>query len=146
MKIIVNRGIGKTLTRILVFKNSESIMDCPIKKDYCEFDAKEGDQIVIKLKSLDTFTLTIASFVYHEGKDTFYVGPTMVCKSWELANYRIFPYFCLLFLTFRVAIESDTYERFCASMIVLTALSLMCLQFCILIPFMQKRLFKLEWL
>lgn len=142
MKIIVNRGFERFLTRVVVFKNAQEIVACPIKKDYCEFSAKEGDQIVIKLKSLGASALTVACFDYHEWKDTFYVGPTMLCKIWELFNFKILPYICLLLLAIGAAIESDTYSWFCAGMIVLTALSLIIFLACMLIHPMRKRLFQ----
>lgn len=144
MKFIVNRGFNNTFSRIVVFKNAQRIMVCPMRKDYCEFDAKEGDNIVIKLKYLDTYTMTIASFAYHEGKEIFYAHPTKMCKLWELANFKILPYLSLLFLVLQTTIKSDAYDWFCAGIIVLTALSLLCFQYSMLISYMRKRLFKVD--
>lgn len=146
MKIIINRGFEKILTKIVVFKNGQEIIVCPAKKDYCELDAKEGDQIVIKLNSINTFVLTVASFTYHEGNDVFYISPTKAYKIWELLNFKIFPYLSLLFLAFTVVIESDMYKWFCIGMIVLTALSFICLQTCMMTSFMEKKWFKLNYL
>lgn len=140
MKIIVNRGFSNILTRIIVFKNSQIVMVCPHKKDYCEFDAKEGDEIVVKLKSHDT----IASFVYHEGNDTFYIGPTTMCRRWELANFKIFPFLSLFFIILSASIKSDAYEWFCVGTIVLLALSLLTFYSCMRNLSMQKRLFKVD--
>ena len=91
MKIIVNRGFENMLARVVVFKNARPIIVCPIQKDFCEMDAKEGDRIEIKLKALGMQTL--ASFTYQEGKDTVYIWPTLLCKRWEVASYRVLPYF-----------------------------------------------------
>jgi hypothetical protein len=144
MKIIVNRGFENMLARVVVFKNARPIIVCPIQKDFCEMDAKEGDRIEIKLKALGMQTL--ASFTYQEGKDTVYIWPTLLCKRWEVASYRVLPYFSLLFVVLQAVIKSVAYGWFCAGILVLTALSLMCLEVCKSIPSMRSRLFTLAYL
>ena len=144
MKIIVNRGFENMLARVVVFKNARPIIVCPIQKDFCEMDAKEGDRIEIKLKALGMQTL--ASFTYQEGKDTVYIWPTLLCKRWEVASYRVLPYFSLLFVVLQAVIKSVAYGWFCAGLLVLTALSLMCLEVCKSIPSMRSRLFTLAYL
>ena len=93
MKIIVNRGFENMLARVVVFKNARPIIVCPIQKDFCEMDAKEGDRIEIKLNALGMISQTLASFTYQEDKDTIYIQPTLLCKRWEVASYRVLPYF-----------------------------------------------------
>lgn len=144
MKIIVNRGFENMLARVVVFKNARPIIVCPIQKDFCEMDAKEGDHIEIKLKALGMISL--ASFTYQEGKDTIYIHPTLLCKRWEVASYRVLPYFSLLFVVLQAVIKSVAYGWFCAGILVLTALSLIGLEVCKSIPSMRSRLFTLAYL
>ena len=146
MKIIVNRGFENMLARVVVFKNARPIIICPIQKDFCEMDAKEGDRIEIKLKALGMISQTLASFTYQEDKDTIYIQPTLLCKRWEVASYRVLPYFSLLFVVLQAVIKSVAYGWFCAGILVLTALSLMCLEVCKSIPSMRSRLFTLAYL
>ncbi len=144
MKIIINRGFDKLLTKIIVFKNEREVNACHFQNDYCALDAIEGDRIVVKLKFPDTSTVTIASFIYHRGNDIYYVYPTTLCKIWELLTYAVLPYTGLLLLALRAAINSEAYSWFCAAIIALTALSLVCLKTCVLLPSMRKRLLRLE--
>ena len=146
MKIIVNRGFDNMLTSIVVFKNGQPAIACPIQKDFCEIDAKEGDRIEIKLKALGMISQRLAAFTYQEGKDTVYIRPTMLCRRWEIANYRVLPYFSLLFVVLQAVIKSVAYGWFCAGILVLTALSLMGLEVCKSIPSMRSRLFTLAYL
>lgn len=82
MKIIVNRGLDNIFTRIRVFKNGHLMVVCPKERDYCELDAMDGDRIVVKLKYV-----TVASFVYREGQDVFYISPTRMSKIWSWLNF-----------------------------------------------------------
>lgn len=141
MKIIFSRGLGYSPARLVVFRNGQRIRICSVKKDYCVFDAQEGDQIIVELKYLGIPTLPIASFVCRGENDTFSVGPTAMCKRWEMANLRIFPWFCALFLLLKILVRSDTHEWLFAGMLAFTILSLVCFQVCMSIPFMLKRLF-----
>ena len=143
MKIIVNRGFNKIFSRIIILKNSQEIIVCSSIKDYYEIDAKKGDRIVVKLKAFSTFTSQIANFVCNDEYDTYYICPTIVLRGWELLNFKVLPYFSLLFLVLKISIMSELYIFFCTGMILLTALSLMSLQFCMLIPALQVKLFKL---
>lgn len=122
MKIIVSRDLDKIFTKIEVFKNEQKIMLSPIGKDYCVLDAKEGDQIVIRLKYLMGM-YTIASFVYHEGLDTFYVSTTKKYKIWMLVNC-ILAYLNIFLVGIKSAVNSEVYDWFCTVMVVLMALSL----------------------
>jgi hypothetical protein len=144
MKIIVNRGIDKILTKIVVLKNAQEIVVCPIKQDYCVLEVNEGDQIVIKLRFLDNSTLTVASFAYQEGKDIFYISPTLISRRIELAIFKILPCFCALFYVAKTALKSNTVEWIFTGSIVLTVFALLLHQICMLIPFIRKKLFTLE--
>ena len=146
MKIIVNRGFENMLASVVIFKNARPIVACPIQKDFCEMDAKEGDHIEVKLIALGMILRRLAAFTYQEGKDTVYIRPTMLCKRWEVANYRVLPYFSLLFVVLQAVIKSVAYGWFCAGILVLTALSLMCFEVCKSIPSMRSRLFTLAYL
>lgn len=101
MKIIVNRGFENMLARVVVFKNARPIIVCPIQKDFCEMDAKEGDRIEIKLKALGMISQTLASFTYQEGKDTIYIYSPRYCVNggrWQaIAYYLILVCFLLFF-------------------------------------------------
>lgn len=140
MKIIIDRGFTNLFTKIVVFRNANEMAVCPMKKNYCEFDAKEGDKIEIRLR----YSLTLASFVCCEGKDTYYFGPTAFCRRWELLNFKIFPYLCLLLFVFQPIVKSEVYDWVCAGMVALTALSLICFQSFGLNVSRMKRLYRLD--
>ena len=146
MKIIANRGFDNMLTSIVVFKNGQPAIACPIQKDFCEMDAKEGDRIEIKLIAHGMISQRLAAFTYQEDKDTIYIQPTLLCKRWEVASYRVLPYFSLFFVVLQAVIKSVAYGWFCAGILVLTALSLMGLEVCKSIPSMRSRLFTLAYL
>lgn len=146
MKIIVNRGFDNMLTSIVVFKNGQPAIACPIQKDFCEMDAKEGDRIEIKLIAHGMISQRLAAFTYQEDKDTIYIQPTLLCKRWEVASYRVLPYLSLFFVVLQAVIKSVAYGWFCAGILVLTALSLMGLEVCKSIPSMRSRLFTLAYL
>ena len=97
MKIIVNRGFENMLARVVVFKNARPIIICPIQKDFCEMDAKEGDRIEIKLKALGMISQTLVAFTYQEDKDTIYIQPTLLCKRWQAIAFYLILVCCLLF-------------------------------------------------
>ena len=108
MRIIVNRGIDNIFTRIRVFKNGQLMAACPKERDYFELDAMDGDRIVVKLKYV-----TVASFVYREGQDVFYISPTRMSKIWSWLNFFIFPYLTLVLFVFKAMIVSDAYGLLC---------------------------------
>lgn len=145
MKITFNRGFNCILAKITVYKNAQEMAVCSTGKDYCEFDAKEGDDIVLKLTTVGTFVPTVVNFTCPKS-NTIYFGPTMACRIWEIFNFKVFPYLSLLFLVLKSTITSNAYDWFCTCMIVLTALSLICFQICIKIPFMWKKIFRLIYL
>lgn len=144
MKIIVNRGFDKVITSIIVFKNSQKIVTCPMEQDSCEFDAKEGDQIVIKLGFSNFYKLTIATFTYSEVDNIFYIHPMTFFKRWILANYMMFPGLFLLFYVIQKMIESDLYNYAYAGFTVLWAFSIMSMGFFQYYPCIRKRIFKVE--
>ena len=146
MKIIVNRGFENMLASVVVFKNARPIIICPIQKDFCEMDAKEGDRIEIKLKALGMISQTLASFTYQEDKDTVYIRPTMLCKRWEMANYRVLPYLSLLLLVLQSVTTSAACKWLCTGVLVLTALSLLSFQGCKSNPSMRSSMFTLAYL
>lgn len=139
MKIIVNRGFTNLLTRIVVSRNGQEVADCHADKDYCEYEAKKGDRIVVSLRNV-----TVAQFVCEGDNDTYYISPTMACKRWELASFKILPYLTLIFLALRGSVESAAYEWFCIGMLLVTVLSLICLRAFPFRPFMWERLFRIE--
>ncbi|WP_315570968.1 hypothetical protein [Alloprevotella tannerae] len=146
MKIIVNRGFDNMLTSIVVFKNGQPAIACPIQKDFCEMDAKEGDRIEVKLIALGMIAQRLAAFTYQEGKDTVYIRPTILCKRWEMANYRVLPYLSLLLLVLQSVTTSAACKWLCAGFLVLTALSWLSFQGCKSNPSMRSRLFTLAYL
>ena len=146
MKIIVNRGIDKLYTKIVILKNSKKIAVCPFIVDHCIFDTKEGDKIEVKLKLLDTSTITIASFVCNVVGETCYVSPSMMYKRWELVNFKVLPFFCTLFFLIQLISKSNVYEWCFTIMLVITVLSLICSQLCSIIPSTRNKIYKLEYL
>lgn len=136
MKIIINRGFNHLFTKVAVFRNEQEITACPMQEDCCEFEARRGDHIAVFFKSIGA--LPVAAFVCQGNDETYYISPTMTCRVWELASFKIFPYLSILSLAFQLVIESETYKWFCAGMLVLTALSLL------IGPLMWKRMFKLK--
>ena len=139
MKIIVNRGLDNIFTRIRVFKNGHLMVVCPKERDYCELDAMDGDRIVVKLKYV-----TVASFVYREGQDVFYISPTRMSKIWSWLNFFIFPYLTLVLFVFKAMIVSDAYGLLCTGMLVLTVLSLMLFLSCAINPRQRDMMFRLD--
>lgn len=139
MRIIVNRGIDNIFTRIRVFKNGQLMAACPKERDYFELDAMDGDRIVVKLKYV-----TVASFVYREGQDVFYISPTRMSKIWSWLNFFIFPYLTLVFFVFKAMIVSDAYGLLCTGMLVLTVLSLMLFLSCAINPRQRDMMFRLD--
>lgn len=139
MKIIVNRGLDNIFTRIRVFKNGQLMAACPKERDYFELDAMDGDRIVVKLKYV-----TVASFVYREGQDVFYISPTLMSKIWSWLNFFIFPYLTLVLFVFKAMIVSDAYGLLCTGMLVLTVLSLMLFLSCAINPRQRDMMFRLD--
>lgn len=137
MRIIVNRGIDNIFTRIRVFKNGQLMAACPKERDYFELDAMDGDRIVVKLKYV-----TVASFVYREGQDVFYISPTRMSKIWSWLNFFIFPYLTLVLFVFKAMIVSDAYGLLCTGMLVLTVLSLMLFLSCAINPRRRDMMFR----
>lgn len=134
----------KLLSKISVYRNTKEISVIPANRDLCELDAKEGDKIEIRLKTLDMFSTKVATINCQEDKHIYYVGPTMLLKCWETLSFKLLPYFTILFLAIKPLVNSESYDWFCSSMIVMTALSLIILQFGMAIPAVQKKLFKVE--
>lgn len=139
MRIIVNRGIDNIFTRIRVFKNGQLMAACPKERDYFELDAMDGDRIVVKLNYV-----IIASFVYREGQDVFYISPTRMSKIWSWLNFFIFPYLTLVLFVFKAMIVSDAYGLLCTGMLVLTVLSLMLFLSCAINPRRRDMMFRLD--
>lgn len=144
MNIIVNRFFDKSFARIIILKNSKEKRVYPSGDDYCVIGADDGDKIEVKLKYYLPPMVTIASFVYREGVDTYYIGPTMMHKTWAWLTFGVFPYFCLFFLALKAAIGNEAYDWFCTGMVVLTALSLILFLQSPFIPYLRKRMFKLD--
>lgn len=139
MKIIVNRGLDNIFTRIRMFKNEHLMVVCPKERDYFELYAKDGDRIEVKLKYV-----TVASFVYREGQDVFYISPTRMSKIWSWLNFFIFPYLTLVLFVFKAMIVSDAYGLLCTGMLVLTVLSLMLFLSCAINPRRRDMMFRLD--
>lgn len=144
MKVIVNTGYGIKPAGIEIVKNEQRIIYCPMKKDCCVLDANAGDRVEVRLKFAGSPRLTVASFVYQEGKDTCYVYPARLYKRLELASFKILPYLCLLLFVFRMLVQSEIYDSLCAGMIVLTALSLIIFVSSVRYSSMRKKLFKFD--
>ena len=139
MKIIVNRGLDNIFTRIRVFKNGHLMVVCPKERDYCELDAMDGDRIVVKLNYV-----IIASFVYRDGQDIFYISPTRMSKLWSWLNFSVLPYLTLVLFVINAMIVSDAYDFLCIGMLVLTVLSLMFFMSCAINPRRRDMMFRLD--
>lgn len=144
MHIIINRGFENQLTRTIVFKNKEIATSLSFKNDHYHLCANEGDQFSIKLKVLGLHEISIADFSYKPGMNICYITESWAYKVWEMANYKILPYLCLVLLGFSAIAKSEQYEWICACAIALTALSLMAFQLCLLCPASRKGFFSLQ--
>lgn len=145
MKIFFNSGYNNALSKLLVFRNGHKISYDKTKSGRYEFVAEEGDRISIKLKYCDTTISTIADFTFSKGKDTFYVYPSKLLKIWELLCYKAFLCICLLFIIYKSAMmNSVVYDCLFAITIAILALSLVCLQFCMLNSSMLKKFYNIE--
>mgnify|MGYP004443278663 FL=1 len=143
MKVIINRGFDRCTAKPIIFINGNKYVftnTC----DIIECDTKAGDIINVKLMSLDATTVSIGKFICSGELSICHIGPSVFCKIWELVNYKILPYFSIIFLVLKSAIHSTNYNWFCTSMVVLTALSLFCFKMCMLIPCIRKNFYKLE--
>lgn len=146
MKVIVNRGFDKILTRIVVFKNERKIATSSMRRDYCKFEAEEGDKVEIGLKLFDATTSIIASFICNRENEVIYVRSTRMCKKYELLSFKILPTLCALSFLLKILVVSEVYEWLFMAMITFIVLSVIGFQCCMLIPFVRKRLFYLEHL
>lgn len=144
MKIIVNRGFDKVMTSIIVFKNSQKIATCPMGQDSCDVDAKERDQIIIKLGFSIFYKLTIANFTCSDVDNIFYIHPTAFFNRWILTNYMLFPGLFLLFFVTQKMIESALFNYTYTGFTVLWAFSTMSMAFLQYYPYMRKKIFKVE--
>ena len=123
MKIIINRGFCMNLSRIVVLRNSQKVVDYKIDNDICEFKAEKGDRIEVKLRNLDATLSSVASFVCHDGNATVSVSPTMLTRRWEMANYKILPYLSILLIVFRVVVKSEMFVWLGTAVLILTVVS-----------------------
>lgn len=146
MQIIINRGINNALSKVIVFKNSTEVASCAYKEDCIDLDVTQNDLIEIKLRLLDSSSLTISSFTYQAGFEGVYVGGSKVYRICELIAYSILPYLCMLFLVLRSSVTSEAYEWFCASFVVVTALTLVGLKVGMLFPALRKKMYRLHYL
>ena len=99
----------------------------------------DGDRIVVKLNYV-----IIASFVYRDGQDVFYISPTRMSKLWSWLNFSVLPYLSLVLFVINAMIVSDAYGLLCIGMLVLTVLSLISLQSCVSNPRLRNKMFKLD--
>lgn len=143
MKIFINKGFDSNVAKLFILKNGKERIICPEKSnDYIELEPNLGDEISVFLKSFDTTKQKVCTFVYDREYHTCYISPTTYWKMWEVANYKILPYFSMFFLILKPAIQSTCFDGFCAGMVVITALSLFLYKVCKLIPFVQKLMYK----
>lgn len=144
MKIIINKTINKLASKLVVIKNDRQVENFRKDKDddFCELKCNEGDSIVIRLKSFCSLSAPVAKYICHDDNDIVYVGPTHICKIWEMVNFKILPYFTLFFVVLEFSFKSISYSWFCAVMVVLTALSLIVMQLGMHFPFMTNRLYR----
>ena len=143
MKIIVSRQLDKSFMRIVVYRNAQRVAVCPSDDDCCVIGAKDGDKIEVRLKYHLPPMVTVASFVYREGADTYYISPTRMYKTWSWLTFGVLPYLSLFFLALEAAVDNGAYDWFCTGMVVFTALSLILFLQSPLLPFLWKRMFKL---
>lgn len=145
MKLIINKGLNNVLSKISIIKNSKEEIVYPPGKDYCELNLEDNDKIVVSLKLMDSFKIKLVSFSYPQEKNILYIEPTILCKVWELLNFKLLPYLCIMLLTLKAAISSHTFSWLCAGMVALTALSLITMQVGKYITSIRKKLFRVIW-
>lgn len=140
MKIIINRGFSNYLTDMIVFRNGKEIAHCSLKEDYCFVNPEEGDKISIMLKFPVSLTAGLCTFTYHKGNEVIYIAPTLLAKYWDIINYSILPYLCLVLFALQAVIKSDAYTWICAAIISLTALSIIISKTFMQFPSTRKKL------
>lgn len=145
MHIFINRGFEERLSRVIILKNHKKTATLNFTNEYYSLDANHGDYISVSYKNISNLTLRLADFYYTEDIKSIYIYPTALCKIWELLNYRILPYLCLILFAFKAVFESTFYIWGATIMIVITALSLITLQTLIYIPNTRKRLFSIAY-
>lgn len=143
MKVFVDKGFDSNMDKLCILKNGIDVnVSSKRTDDYIELETNIGDRISIELKSFDTTRRHVSSIVCDQDYQICYIGPTMKCKIWEIANYKILPYVSMFSLVLEPAVQSTCYGWFCASMVVATALSLFSYKLCNLIPSVQKNMYK----
>ena len=146
MKLIINKGLDNALSKISIIKNNKEEIVYPQGQDYCELNLENDDKIVVSLRMMDSFKIKLISFSYPQEKNVLYIEPTNLCKVWELMNFKLLPYLCIMLLALKAAITSPSFGWLCAGMISLTALSLMTLQISKYLPSFRKNLFHVRWI
>jgi len=141
MKIILNRGYNNSLSKTIISKNGQDTTVRHSNEDVYEFDAKDGDHVSIKLRFIDYFSATIYSFTYDNKHNIIYLKPSKVYHIWDLSTCMILPYLCLFLLALKTSITTVSYDYFCAGIIAITALSLVCLKVINHIPSIRKKIF-----
>lgn len=144
MKIIINSGFERKNAKVLITRNGQEIKTLPNNAYCCNIDADESDTIVVRLKCADGIVLFLASFVFKNGNDVYYVHPSVTYSVWMNVSYKYLPCFCLLVYVLQALMQSEVYQWFCTGMIVFTVLTLLSLQIGQLLPQVQRRLFKLD--
>ena len=66
-----------------MYRNAQRVAVCLSDDDCCVIGAKYGDKIEVRLKYHLPPMVTVASFVYREGTDTYYISPTRMYKTWS---------------------------------------------------------------
>lgn len=143
MKIIINRSWIGLPAKVLVLKNEHPAAICQKGEDVCSLTAQEGEQITIQLRFFGSSPLLLGTFLCHNNNEVFYITPTSFLKRWERISYQLLPLFSLFLLALRAAIVSEAYAWFVCGIIVLTALSILCLALSPSLPFTRKKLFQI---
>lgn len=141
MRIIINCGYNHSLSKIIILKNGQHATTYSPNEGVYELDAKEGDSISIKLRSLDFFSPTIYTFRYNANHNILYLKPSNIYNIWDLYTCIILPYVCLFLLALKSIFTTEIYSYFCAGIITMTALSLICLKTIDYIPYIRRNIF-----
>lgn len=140
--VIVNRDINTFMSKIIIEKNGHSIQICPFAQDYCIMDVEKGDSIKVAIKFFNNSKWTLASFIYENDTECFFITTTNIYRIWSIVTYTL-SFLCIFLLTLKQVITISTYEWLCTGFVLITALSIILLKSSLCIYPLRKKIFTL---
>lgn len=141
-KIIIERGFEKRLSKAVILRNGQQEATLGIGRNCYEINAQDADNISVKLNGIGLFPTPAAQFTHKAQTAGYHITPTMLLLTWELINYRLLPYLCIILMAFNIIYKNAVWGSVCATAVVSLLLSLFSLQILLLLPLARKLFFK----